>query len=249
MTDELAGLVVRATIDSDNPEVQRDRTRALAALLPVLAKSAKESGVRAVAAGRWLADEVLELAPKLPARDAAALRAQHPALPDAQIAQRLIKNATRTTAALGAAAGGLAAVEFISPPLLFAAPIQIAAQTIAVTSVELKLVAELHEVLGRAAQGSLTERGSAYLMLWVRQRAVSAQVGGVGIGAVFGVAAKRQLRSRLFRRLGRNATSLAPFLAGALVGAEVNRRITKELGQKLFAELQGMAEERWSRSA
>jgi hypothetical protein len=245
MTDELAALVAKATIHSDTSEDRRGRSRALAALIPVLAKSAKESGVRAVVAGRWLADEVLELAPRLPARDAAALRAQYPALPDAQIAQRLIKTATRTTAALGAAAGGLAAVEFISPPLLFAAPVQLAAQTIAVTSVELKLVAELHEVLGRPAQGSLTERGSAYLMSWVRQRAVSAQVGGVGIGAVFGVAAKRELRSRLFRRLGRNATSLAPFFAGALAGAEVNRRMTKELGEKLFAEIRGMTEERW----
>jgi hypothetical protein len=254
--DELADLVARAAAaadpSSDPSDDQpgnrrRDREKALAALLPVLVRSARQSGVRAVAAGRWLAELVQEMAPKLPVRDAQALRRQYPGLTDIEIAERLIRTATKTTAALGAAAGGLAAVEFFTPPALLAAPVQLAAEILTVTAVELKMVAELHEILGYPAHGSVTDRAGLYLMSWVHRRAVAEQVGPIGIGSVLGVAAKRELRSQLLRRLGRSTTSLAPFLAGAAAGAEVNRRATRALGQALLAELRGRAEERWFR--
>jgi hypothetical protein len=254
--DELADLGARAAAAADpssepagsrSGNQRRDRERALAALLPVLIRSARQSGLRAVAAGRWLADLVQEVAPRLPVRDAEALRRQYPGLTDVEVAERLIRNATKTTAALGAAAGGLAAVEFFSPPALLAAPIQLAAEILTVTAVELKMVAELHEILGYPAHGSVTDRAGLYLMSWVHRRAVSQQAGAIGIGSVLGVAAKRELRSQLLRRLGRSTTSLAPFLAGAAAGAEVNRRATRALGQALLSELRGRAEERWFR--
>lgn len=243
--DELADLIQRATATPDGEEDRHSRQKALAALIPVLARSAKQSGIRAVTAGRWLVDEIVDLAPRVPVRDAQTLRQQHLGLSDVQIAEHLIRKATRTTAALGAAAGGLAAVEFAAPPALLAAPIQLAAEMLAVTAVELKMVAELHEILGHPARGSVTERASLYLMSWVRRRAVKPQVTGAGLAAVFGTAAKRELRSQVLRRLGRSTTSLAPFLAGAVAGAEVNRRATKSLGETLFAELRGMADDRW----
>jgi hypothetical protein len=254
--DELADLVARAAAAAE-PSPERsgdgwakrrlDREKALAALLPVLIRSARQAGVRAVAAGRWLADLVQEVAPRLPIRDAQALRKQYPGLTDIEIAERLIRNATKTTAALGAAVGALAAVEFFSPPALLAAPMQLAAEILTVTAVELKMVAELHEILGYPARGSVTDRAGLYLMSWVHRRAVAEQVGSIGIGSVLGVAAKRELRSQLLRRIGRSTTSLAPFLAGAAAGAEVNRRATKQLGQTLLAELRGRADERWFR--
>lgn len=249
---ELADLVAQATTaaePSDEPggRQRRHREKALAALLPVLVRSARESGVRAVAAGRWLADLVVEIAPRLPVRDADTLRRQHAGLTDIEIAQRLIGVATKATAGLGAAVGGLAAVEFFSPPTLLAAPVQLAAEILTVTAVELKLVAELHEILGYPAQGSVTDRAGLYLMSWVHRRAIAQQAGSVGIGSVLGVAAKRELRSQLLRRIGRSTTSLAPFLAGAAAGAEVNRRATKALGERVLAELRGKAEERWFR--
>ncbi len=248
--DEIAELVARASAADADGSADPDRHRrqkALAALIPALTRSARTSGVRAVAAGRWLADLIVELAPRVPVRDAVALRLQHPGLSDTEIAERLIRNATKTTAGLGAAAGGLSAVEFLSPPLLLAAPVQLAAEVLTVTAVELKLVAELHELLGRPAEGTVAERGSAYLMSWVRRRAISPQAGAAGLSAAFGAAAKRELRSQVLRRIGRSATSLAPFLAGAVAGAEVNRRATKALGEQLLAELRGMNEERWFR--
>ena len=246
--DEIADLVARAAAPvSDETTDKHGRQKALAALVPVLARSAKDSGVRAVTAGRWLVDLIVDLAPRVPVRDAATLREQHRGESDIEIAEALIKAATRTTAALGAAAGGLAAMEFLSPPFLLAAPVQLAAEMLTVTAVELKLVAELHEILGRPAQGSVTERGTAYLMSWVQRRAITGRVAGAGLGAAFGSAAKRELRSQVLRKLGRSTTSLAPFLAGAVAGAEVNRRATRGLGEALLAELRGAAEERWFR--
>jgi len=246
--NELADLVAEATyLPAEGERDRAGRAKALAALVPALARSARAAGIGAVAAGRWLTEEIVDLAPRLPVRDAATLRKQHPGLTDVETAERLISNAQKTTAALGAAAGGLAAVEFVSPPMLLAAPIQLAAEILAVAAVELKMIAELHEVLGRPATGSATERASAYLMSWVRRRAISPQIGGAGLAVVLGAAAKRELRSQVLRRLGRSMTTLAPFLAGAVAGAEVNRRATKDLGQVVFSELRGAAEERWFR--
>lgn len=245
--DEIAELVATASAPEVEGEDRHRRQKALIALIPALTRSARASGVRAVAAGRWLTELIVELAPRVPVRDAATLRRQHLGQLDVQIAERLIRQATKTTAGIGAAVGGLAAVEFLSPPMLLAAPVQLAAEILTVTAVELKLVAELHELLGRPAQGSASERASAYLMSWVRRRAISPGLTGAGLGAAFGAAAKRELRSQVLRRLGRSTTSLAPFLAGAVAGAEVNRRATKALGETLLAELRGMNEERWFR--
>ncbi len=243
--DEIAELVARATGPAGSAGDRAGRQRALAALIPVLARSARTSGVRAVTAGRWLVDLVLEIAPRLPVRDAQTLREQNVGLTDIEIAERLVKTATRTTAAIGAAAGGLSTMEFLAPPALLAAPVQLAAEMLTVTAVELKMVAELHEILGSPAKGSAGDRASLYLMSWVRRRAIGDSVGKAGIGAVLGASAKRELRSRLLRRLGRSTTSLAPFLAGAVAGAEVNRRATRQLGEALLAELRGRAEDRW----
>jgi hypothetical protein len=244
--DDIAELVARATGPATSDTGERTgRQRALAALIPVLTSSARASGLRAVAAGRWMVELVMEIAPRLPVRDAQTLREQHVGLTDIEIAERLVKSATRTTAALGAAAGGLSTVEFLAPPALLAAPIQLAAEMLTVTAVELKLVAELHEILGYPAPGTPAERASLYLMSWVRRRAVGDAAAKAGIGAVLGASAKRELRSQLLRRLGRSTTSLAPFLAGAVAGAEVNRRATRQLGERLLAELRGRADDRW----
>ncbi|UQX86704.1 hypothetical protein M6D93_10310 [Jatrophihabitans telluris] len=246
-SDELATLLERATTPAETGEDRGRRAKALAALVPALTRSARTAGIGAVAGGRWLVDEIIELAPRIAFRDGQTLRAHFPGLSDAQIAEALIKHASRTTAALGAAAGGLAAVEFAAPPALLATPIQLAAEMLAVTAVELKLVAELHELAGLPAPGGVRERAGAYLMSWVRRRAVKPQLGAAGLTAVFGTAAKRELRGQVLRRLGRSTTTLAPFLAGAVAGAEVNRRATRGLGETLAAELRGMQPEQWFR--
>ena len=230
---------------TDDSVGRSDRGRQLAVLTRTLAASARAAGVGAVAAGRWLTDVVTEVAPRIPIRDQATLRTHHPGRTDDEIAQSLVRGAMATTAALGAAAGALAAAEFMAPPALLAAPAQLAAETVAVAAVEIKLVAELHELYGEGVPGPLSQRGTQYLMSWVRQRAVEPASSG-GMAGLVGTAAKRQLRSRLMRRMGRSSTSLAPFLAGAAAGAEVNRRSTRSLADKLVAELRGRQGRRWS---
>ena len=216
-----------------------ERRRQLAALTRALGTAARGAGAGVRNLGQLLADTLADAAPRIPVRDAATLRIHHPGRSDDQIADALIRNAARTTAAFGAAVGAMAAVEFVAPPTYLAAPVQIAAETVAVAAVEVKLVAELHELYGELAGGTGTQRGAVYLTSWVGQRALDPRAGLAGLSAVLGYAAKRELRTMLMRRMGRNLTTLAPFLAGALAGGAINRRATRALGEKVAAELRG----------
>jgi hypothetical protein len=60
---------------------------------------------------------------------------------------------------------------------------------------------------------------------------------GVGVGAVLGTAARKELREMLLRRFGRNLTTLGPFLTGAAVASYLNRRATRRLGDRLGDDL------------
>lgn len=233
-TASLGELVARSADDGGD---RRAQLAALARGLGAGARGIAGGGVRG--AGQLLADVLTEAAPRLRIRDAATLRQHHPGKTDDEIADLLVRNAARTTAAFGAAVGALAAVEFAAPPTLLAAPVQLAAETLLVAATEVKLVAELHEVLGDPATGSGTQRASAYLMSWVRQRALDPKAGAAGLSALLGAGAKRELRSLLTRRATRGVTKLAPFLAGAVAGGVVNRRATRSLGEKVGAELRG----------
>jgi hypothetical protein len=236
-TASLGELVARVA-DSDHDEADRkDQLLALARGLAGAARGAAGHGLRG--AGSLLADVLADAAPRLRIRDAATLRALHPGRSDDEIADQLIRTASRTTAAFGAAVGALAAVEFAAPPALLAAPVQLAAETLAVAAVEVRLIAELHELLGRPAYGTGAQRGAAYLMSWMRERALDPKVGAAGLTAILGATAKRELRTTLLRRAGRGVTMLVPFLAGAVAGAVVNRRVTRSLGERLTAELRG----------
>lgn len=221
--------------------------RALGALTAALARRARAAGVGAVAGGRWLAAEIEEIAPKIPIRDADTLHKQYPGRSDEEIAHQLIRTAKRTTAALGAAAGALASVEFVATPSLLLAPVQIAAELLVVAAVEIKLVAELHEVLGSPVEGSTVERASAYLMSWVTKRPASLDASGGGVSVVLSTAAMKELRAMVVRRMKRNSATLMPFMAGALAGAQLNRRATAELGETLVKELTGRPGKRWFR--
>jgi hypothetical protein len=190
------------------------------------------------ASGKRLADLLADdLAPHLPVRDLLTLRDHHHGLSGDDLASALTRNAAMTTAGIGAAAGALAAVELAAPPALLAAPVQLAAETLAIIAVELKLVAELHVVYGRAPHGTRRQLALAYLTSWASKRGVNASTGGPSLADVLSTAARQQVRQRVVRRLRRNLTSLAPFLAGAVAGAELNRRETRALGAALQRDL------------
>ena len=115
---------------------------------------------------------------------------------------------------------------------------QVAAETMAVVAIELKLVAELHEVYGRPAVGPPAVRTAAYLGAWTRRHALVAGPGRTGIVTTL-TAGQRELRRRLIRRAGANLTTVVPFLAGAVVGGSLNARETRRLAERITRELGG----------
>jgi hypothetical protein len=216
---------------------------ALLRLALVLGRSARQAGARAVASGRWLAGTVLDAAPRIPIRDRATLEGIHGGLAGDALATELIRRASITSAAVGAASGTLMGAEELAPPAWLSIPVELVAETLAVAAVEMKLVGELHEVYGHPLPGSPDHRGRALVGAWAERRGVTpatlASAGGLSEALGRGTRHEvvRLVRRRLFRRLGRNLSSLAPFLAGAAAGAEVNRRATRSLGQAIVRDL------------
>ncbi|TAL26390.1 MAG: hypothetical protein EPN99_00310 [Frankiales bacterium] len=214
-----------------------ERGRLLVRLTGLLGSGARSVGARAAITGSWLAELVDQVAPHIPVRDLVTLRSHHEGLSGDELAASLIRSATRATAGVGAAGGALAAVQHAAPPTLLAAPLQLTAETLAVVAVELKLVAELHVVYGRAPVGSRSQVATAYIGAWAAKRGVDPSAGLPPLGVVLGVAARQQLRRRLARRLARQATTMAPLLTGAVAGAELNRRETRSLGEAMLEDL------------
>jgi hypothetical protein len=224
---------------------KRERVRLLTRLVPLVARRARAGGAESSGhrfgsprkIGDLVVDLVTEAAPRLPVRDLATLRVHHDGRTGEALAESLITAASKATAAVGAAGGALATVQFASPPTLLAAPVQLAAETVAVVAIEVKLVAELHEVYGVIVPGGPMARGSAWLAAWAQRRGIDLSAAGRGMMTVVGTAARRQLRHRLLRRTGRNAASILPLLAGAAAAAELNRRETRKLGERISADL------------
>ena len=215
----------------------RERGRLLAQLSALLAGGVRAAGARAALTGRYLADVVADLAPHVPVRDLPTLREHHGGLTGEALAEALLRQAAMATAGVGAAGGALAAVQHTAPASLVVVPVQLAAETVAVVAVELKLVAELHVVFGRAPLGPPQQVAAAYLEAWAARSAVDPAAAGPSLGLLVGAAARLQLRRRVARRLARNASTLAPLLTGAVAGAELNRRETRALGEQLLEDL------------
>jgi hypothetical protein len=87
-------------------------------------RSAHTTGRGFSIGGKWLSSQVLALAPRLPVRDLAALRAQFPDRSPDDLASALIEGAARASAAVGVAVGAWAVLPF--PP---AAGVEIATRT------------------------------------------------------------------------------------------------------------------------
>jgi hypothetical protein len=195
------------------------------------ARKGAGSAGRGVASGlNWLTGQVVAMAPRLQIRDQATLRAQFPGRTDDDIAGLLVERAARATAAVGGATGACAAL-----PVLPAFPVEVAAETLAVVGIEIKLLAELHEIYGMPAAGSAADRARAYIGAWASRRGVY-QVDG-GLLLIAGSPLARQLTRRLAARVRRSAFSLSPLLTGALAGALLNRRETRRLGRQIRDDL------------
>lgn len=235
-TDSISATVARL---ADNESEAAERRWLMGRLVRQVAVRARDAGwfPRPQRVLSVVIDTLFEVAERLPVRDRDTLRAHHPGIPDQELAGRLIRNASHATAAIGAAGGGVAAVEWAAPPTLLSAPVLITAETIAVAAVELKLIGELHELYQIPVTGSPVQRATALLTAWASQRGVNPLTPGMGVGAVLSTAARKELRERLLRRFGRNLTTLGPLLTGAVVGAELNRRATRSVGELIRKDL------------
>lgn len=232
--DELGATVAALTADDLEPSRRRQ-------LLGRLVGQARARGLgdlfKPKAAVRWMVDTVAEVAPHVPVRDRATLRRHFPDLDGEALADRLVRNAARATAGVGAAGGGVAAVEWAVTPTLLSAPVLLAAETVTVVAIELKLAGELHEVYGVPLPAAGTQRAVALVQSWASQRGINPMMPGVGVSAVLGTAARRELRDALLKRFGRNLTTLGPFLTGAAVASYLNRRATRTMADTLRADL------------
>lgn len=213
------------------------RRSLLGRVVGTMGRNASSMRPRAGVAG-MMADVLEGVVPRLRVRDLETLRSHHHGLTGEALADALVENASRGSALVGAAGGALAAVEYAAPATLLSAPAQLATETVLVAAIEVKLIAELHEVYGVHVPGSGPQRGLVFLQSWGYQRGVSPLQPG-SVSAVLGAGARRELRQQLLGRLGRNLTTLGPALTGAIAGGYLNRRGTKRLADAVRNDLRG----------
>ena len=216
-----ASLEVTAPVARRRTAVVREKAR----------EGVRKGGSRARAGLGYLADRIIDFAPRIPVRDLATLRRQFPALGPEQIADKLVAGAAKATATVGAGVGAAAMMPV--PPAM---PTELAAEVTGVAAIELKLIAELHEVYGVRPPGNLRERSTAYLSSWTEERGID-PLKPVTINAALGGQMKRELRQQIMKRMVRNLPNLMPFMVGAAVGAFMNRRDTRKLAARIRADL------------
>ncbi|WP_240487345.1 hypothetical protein [Actinomadura flavalba] len=233
---EIGALIGRLSAGDDMDGETRGRL--LGRLARLLASSAKKAGAAGVARGRWLSDVLIAAGPHIPIRDLATLREHHHGLLGEELADNVVRVAGNATTAVGAAGGALAAVSYAAPPLLLSTPARLAAETLVIAAIEVKMIAELHEIYGVRVEGSGTVRGASFLTAWAKQRGVNPLEDGT-LASVVGTAAKAALRKRLLKTMGRSMSTLGPFLTGAAAGAVLNRAATKKLAQVVRNDLRG----------
>jgi hypothetical protein len=191
-----------------------------------------------VVSGRWLADTLVDVAPRLPVRGAAALSDHHGGLVGDELARSVVRAAGRVSGGLGATAGGVITAQELSVAGLVLVPFELAAVTALVVATEVKLVTELHHLAGRSMPGGPRRRAEAAVVSWMSGRAAppDAVVAAVR-GDMLGRAGRVELRARLRARFTRNLIALAPLLTGAVAAGVLNRRATLDVGTRVARDL------------
>ena len=208
------------------------------AQIAALAASARRAGRRAVVSGRWLADTVIDIAPRMPVRDVPALARHHGGLAGDELARSVVQAAGRVSGGLGAVAGGVITAQEMSVAGLVLVPFELAAVTALVVTTEVKLVTELHHVAGRPLPGGPRQRAEGAIVSWMSGRAAPPnQVVADVRGDVLGRAGRQQLRDTVRARFVRNLTALAPLLTGAAAAGYLNRRATLDVGRRVARDL------------
>ena len=218
-------------LDADEAGDVRDQMAALAA-------SARRAGRKAVLTGRWLADTVVEVAPRIPVRDAATLSAHHEGLVGDELARSVVRAGGRVSGGIAAAAGGIITAQEMSVAGLLLVPFELAALTALVVVTEVKIVTELHHVAGRELPGGPRRRTEAAIVSWMSGRAAPpSELSATVRGDLLGGAGRQQLAQHLRSRFTRNLTALAPLLTGAVAAAYLNRKSTLAVGNAVARDL------------
>ena len=225
-----------AALADENLEPDR-RRKLLGRLVDDIRRRGLGQVFRPTAALRWMADVVGDIAPHVPVRDLDTLREHFDGMDGDELADRLIRNASRASAGIGAVGGGVASLQWAVTPTLLTAPVLLTAETIAVVAIELKLIGELHAAYRQPVPGNGAERATAMIQSWAGQRGVNPMVPGVGVASVLGTSARKDLQTSLLKRFGRHLTTLGPLLTGAAVASYLNRLATRRLGEELQKDL------------
>ncbi|MGW4234884.1 hypothetical protein ACWEF9_37395 [Streptomyces sp. NPDC004980] len=199
--------------------------------LRTLKRGVRKGGENVRAVVGQLADRIIDVAPRIPVRDLATLRKQFPGLGPEELADKLVAGACNATATVGAGIGAAAMMPV--PPAMLA---ELAAEITGVAAIEMKLVAELHEVYGRRPPGNVGQRSTAYLTSWTEERGIDVSR-PTTLNAALGGQMKRELRQQIMKRMVRDLPNLIPFMIGAAVGAMMNRRDTRKLADRVRNDL------------
>ncbi|MFE9782897.1 hypothetical protein ACFYPA_32725 [Streptomyces sp. NPDC005775] len=228
-----AAIEAAAEVDTADRAGQVDRTEPVtgAGRLKSVKRGVRKGGESAKAAIGHIADLIIDTAPRVPVRDLATLRKHFPGKGPDEIADRLIAGASRATATVGAGIGAAAMMPV--PPAMLA---ELAAEITGVAAIEMKLVAELHEVYGLRPPGNLAQRSTAYLTSWTEERGIDV-AHPTTVNTALGGQMKRELRQQIMKRTVRDLPNLIPFMIGAAVGAMMNRRDTKKLAERVRKDL------------
>ncbi|MHB9858503.1 hypothetical protein [Streptomyces sp. YIM S03343] len=219
--------VTRPAVPSARRRMAEIRDRAQERAL----QGVRNGGNRARAGLSHLTDRIIDMAPRVPVRDLATLRAQFPGLGPEQLADKLVAGAAAATSAVGAGVGAAAMLPV--PPAM---PTEIAVEITGVAAIELKLIAELHEVYGLRPPGGLMDRSTAYLSSWSGERGIEVLKPST-VNAAVGSHMKRELRQQIMKRTIRDLPNLMPFMVGAAVGAAMNHRDTGRLAARIRKDL------------
>jgi hypothetical protein len=167
------------------------------------------------------------LVPRTRARDIAQLRAAYPALPPDEVAQRLVAEASRTSAAVGVTAACCAMV-----PVPAAAPLATAGESAAMSALRTRLTAELHTVYGLPDPSPVNDGGTGYLAQWAARDAD----GATALAALPALALA--LAKALPRKLRRRLPNLSSVLTASAVTAGLRcGRTTRRYGEALRRDL------------
>ncbi|MFJ8058805.1 hypothetical protein [Streptomyces sp. NPDC096142] len=218
-------------VPADDPAAAPVARRRAAVIRDKAKEGVRKGGSRARAGLAYLADRIIDIAPRIPVRDLAALRRQFPGLGPEELADKLVAGAANATSTVGAGIGAAAMLPV--PPAM---PTELAAEITGVAAIELKLIAELYEVYGVRPPGDLPQRSVAYLNSWSGERGIDVTKPSTMSAALNGHM-KRELRQQIMKRMVRDLPNLMPFMVGAAVGAVMNRRDTKKLAERIRKDL------------